>query len=223
MNRTSFDKQAELSTLCYENLLTLGKEIHLTEELELIGCRVSKEHYNQRLILTDAGEIVALPNRTTHQLHKAWLRLPASSGSVPNRKTFTQAAKLLQIKKIKYRPVFEPVIASGVAHGYFHDTSVGFYRAVHADTQPVLSISALWFAVPAFTAFLEKHLIAEGLHTSFDQINKCWVSKERRIRPWEAEELSTYRELLHGGSLSLEFDEESQKYVAPSDKRHGLI
>lgn len=212
MTNTPLDEQRRRASLRYGGLLSLGQELQLAEELLKAGHLTEGNHDNQRLILTREGEIIALPNRNVNQLHKAFLRLADNYSTIPNRKTFTQIAKLTAIKKISYRPLFEPVIAFGIAQGEFYNTSVGFYRAIHHDTQPVLNLNPLWFAIPAFTAFLDKHLNSDGLHTSFESINNLWVSKEHRMQQWNSDKVVTYREMLHGGTLSLDFNEELQKY-----------
>lgn len=94
--------------------------------------------------------------------------------------------KLSEIKKVKYRPEFEPVIAFGIADGHLYDTDVKFFRAVHHDTAPKLSMSSLWLIEPEITKIIAPHMTAPGIMTDFKQEGDFLVQRQpNKDRPFQ--------------------------------------
>lgn len=114
--------------------------------------------------------------------------------------------KLSEIKKVKYRPEFEPVIAFGIADGYLYDTEVKFYRAVHHDTAPKLSISSLWLIEPEITKIIAPYMTAPGIMTDFKKEGDYLIQRRpNKERPFQDKLGHVY--------ISFEWDSQDGRWV----------
>jgi hypothetical protein len=127
-------------------------------------------------------------------------------------------ASLNETRKVTYRPKFEPQIFGGLASGYMYDSDVNFYRAIHVDTAPFLSVNNLWLAVPEFAAILDKFLPTENLHSSLEKVGDFYVPRLKIKRNFlNGDRLPSVREWVGDIDNALEWNDAASEWQQVSD------
>lgn len=145
--------------------------------------RKNDTFHNERIVFGENGNLKFFPGVTTKELQREKKQNSPGAFSV---------VEFSGIKKLIYDSQTGLDINTGyVVHG---EAQLNFYRALHKDTAPILSINPLWLLVPAFTDFMEKHLMFEGLRTNIEKVGEEWLPKKQRATRHGQE----YRENLVG-------------------------